>query len=112
MPAPVVVACPHCKTSLKLKDRNKLGQRITCPKCKKAFKAELTPDDEDEFGELARSNRDIEEEELPPPRRPAPVQRAGAAKGKPGSQRTRGASSGSKVPLIIGGSVALLALVG
>jgi len=109
MPAPASVTCPHCDSHLKLKDRSKLGQRITCPKCKKPFKAEAPPpDDEDEFGELAAQNRQFDEEDdLPPPRRPAPAQRSGVKKGK-----AKARSSGSKAPLIIGGVVTLVVFVG
>ncbi len=107
MPRPAAIACPHCSASLKLKDRNKLGQKITCPKCKKGFRAEEKLDDDDEFGALvARGREESGEEELPPPRRPVPNKRA-AAKEKP-----RGKSRGSKLSLVIGGAVALVVFVG
>jgi hypothetical protein len=35
----VRVACPHCLASLKLKSREMLGRRVTCPKCNEEFDA-------------------------------------------------------------------------
>src|SRR5262245_5831325 len=106
MPGPASVVCPHCSAGLKLKDRSKLGQKITCPKCKKPFRAEEKVEDDDEFaGLIAQDREDEDDDELPPPRRPAPASRP-AAKG-----RNRGKSSGSKLPLVIGGAVALVVFV-
>ena len=100
MPDPVSITCPHCSAKLKLKDRSKLGQKLGCPKCKKPFKAQEDVQEEDEFAGLIGS--EDEEEEAPPVRRAAT-----AARGK-----ARGKSSSSKLPLILGGVVGLLLLVG
>ena len=53
------VACPHCLARLKLKSREMLGRRVTCPKCRETFDA--AEEDEELFGQA----------ELPP-REPAP----------------------------------------
>lgn len=113
MSGPVSVKCPHCDVSLKLKDESKLGKQMTCPKCKKPFKAEALDDDEAEFGALAKVSRaddgDEEEDELPPSRRPAAAPRSGSGKKKSSPSK----SSGSNLPLILGGGGAVaLILIG
>jgi hypothetical protein len=42
------VACPHCLARLKLKSREMLGRRVTCPKCRETFDA--AEEDEELFG--------------------------------------------------------------
>lgn len=106
MPGPTSVKCPHCDANLKLKDASKLGKQMTCPKCKTPFKAEAIDDDEAEFGALANSSRDYEEDELPPPRRSTPAARSGAAKKKP----QRRSSNSSFVPILLGGVVLVVML--
>jgi hypothetical protein len=106
MPGPASIVCPHCRAGLKLKDRSKLGQKITCPKCKKPFRAQekVEDQDEDEFAGLIAQDREDEDEEESPPPRPAPTSR-------PTRGKKRGKSSGSKLPLVIGGAVALVVFV-
>ncbi len=50
MSAAIRVACPHCLTSLKLKSREVLGRRVTCPKCREVFSA---AEEDDELFESA-----------------------------------------------------------
>ncbi len=108
MPGPTSVKCPHCDAHLKLNDQSKLGKQMTCPKCKKPFKAEALDDDESEFGALAKSSRaEEDEEESPPPRRPAAAHRSGGAKKKP-----QGRPTASKLPLILSGVVVAGIFVG
>jgi hypothetical protein len=51
--AAIRVACPHCLTSLKLKSREMLGRRVTCPKCREVFSA--AEEDEELFESAERS---------------------------------------------------------
>ena len=111
MPEPVSIICPHCDSKLKLKDRDKLGQKIACPKCKKHFKATEKVDDEEEFAALDDMDEEFEEEESPRRSKSKSTGKStGSAKGKR-KGKSRGKSSGQNLPLIIGG-VALLLVVG
>jgi hypothetical protein len=51
--AAIRVACPHCLTSLKLKSREMLGRRVTCPKCREVFSA--AEEDEELFESAERT---------------------------------------------------------
>ncbi len=53
MSAAIRVACPHCLTSLKLKSREMLGRRVTCPKCREVFSA--AEEDEELFESAERT---------------------------------------------------------
>ena len=37
MPHPVSTQCPKCEAKLKLKNRNAVGKKVACPKCKSPF---------------------------------------------------------------------------
>lgn len=72
------VACPHCLARLKLKSREILGRRVTCPKCRETFDAL----EEDE--ELFRPA------ELPPPEPSPPIISRKAPRRKKRSNRVPG----------------------
>ncbi|MDB5385557.1 MAG: hypothetical protein JWM11_1203, partial [Planctomycetaceae bacterium] len=113
MTEPATIICPHCDSSLKLKDRGKLGQKITCPKCKKPFKAEERIDAEEEFGSLDEMDSEAaDEEESGSARRNAGRQSGGDKKKGKGKGKSRRKSSGNNLPLIIGGAVAVALLIG
>ena len=106
MAGKISVECPSCLAKLNLADSSKLGKKIRCPKCTEVFTPEA-PDDDDEF-----EDDEIENE----PKRGAgkkPSSGGAAAKGaKKGSKKGGSSGGGSNLPVIIGGVVGLLALVG
>ncbi|MEE3286388.1 MAG: hypothetical protein VX311_17540, partial [Planctomycetota bacterium] len=106
MPAPIEVHCPECQATLKLKNRDAVGRKVPCPKCKQPFVIELPADDEleviddfddfddfDEFGE-ADDFGDLDEAT-------ANVKKPTAAPKK---------SSGKKVWIIVGSIVGVAIL--
>lgn len=107
MAAKISVECPACAAKLNLADSSKLGKKIKCPKCSEVFVAEADILDDDD---------DLDEE----PEQPSSRKRGGtssigkdSARGsKKGAKKGKAAAEGSNLPLIIGGVVALLALVG
>ena len=106
MAGKISVECPSCLAKLSLPDSSKLGKKIRCPKCSETFVAEA-PDGDDDF-----EDEEIEDE----PKRGAGKKPSsgGAAAGKGAKKGAKkgGSSGGSNLPLIIGGVVGLLALVG
>ncbi len=106
MAGKISVECPSCLAKLNLADSSKLGKKIRCPKCTEVFTPEA-PDDDEDFDD------DIEDE----PKRGASKKPssggAAASKGaKKGAKKGGSSGGGSNLPLIIGGVVGLLALVG
>jgi len=49
MSEPVWIECPHCDSRLKLKNRNIVGKKVPCPKCKEPFRIEVPPESEAEL---------------------------------------------------------------
>jgi len=100
MPAPIEVHCPECQATLKLKNRDAVGRRVPCPKCKQPFVIELPEEDEfealddfsefDEFGE-GDDFGDLDEAAAP------------AAQAKPAAKK----SSGKMVWIILGSVLGL-----
>src|SRR5437762_4442523 len=43
----ISVECPQCGAKLKLKNRNSVGKRVPCPKCKKPFMVKVPDADDD-----------------------------------------------------------------
>ena len=103
MPAPIEVHCPECQATLKLKNRDAVGRKVPCPKCKQPFVIELPADDEleviddfddfDDFGE-ADDFGDLDE--------------AAASVKKPAAAPKK--SSGKKVWIIVGSIVGVAIL--
>lgn len=112
----VSVCCPHCDSSLKLKQRESLGRKVRCPRCSTPFVAEEEAADEefyleDDYGEDADPYDDSADEwsEAPDSYRRSPAKRR--------SSGTRRPSSGSRSKdgqppwlLIAGGVFGLLFL--
>ena len=105
MAGKISVECPSCLAKLNLADSSKLGKKIRCPKCTEVFTPEA-PDDDEDFED------DIDDE----PKRGAskkPSAGGAASKGaKKGANKGGSSGGGSNLPVIIGGAVGLLALVG
>lgn len=99
--ARVTVTCPGCEARLNLPDASKLGKKIKCPKCSDIFVAKTEDDDLDE--EL--------DEEVAPSRSSRGRKRPAAAGKKPPGKK-KPSKGGANVPLIAGGVVALVALIG
>ena len=97
MASRVTVECPSCEAKLNLPDASKVGKKIKCPKCSEVFVAESMDDD-------------VEDEA---PARGGQGRKRASAGGKKGPvKKGKSSGGGSKAPLIIGGVVAVLALVG
>ncbi|RMF88212.1 MAG: hypothetical protein D6741_19515, partial [Planctomycetota bacterium] len=47
----VSIQCPHCDSTLKLRNRSAEGKRVKCPRCAKPFVVRI-PDADDEFAFL------------------------------------------------------------
>ena len=107
MAGKISVECPSCLAKLSLSDSSKLGKKIRCPKCTEVFTPEASDD-----------NEDFEEDEIEDePKRGAGKKPSsggsGVAKGvKKGAKKGGSSGGGSNLPVIIGGVVGLLALVG
>lgn len=103
MAGKVSVECPACTARLNLSE-DKVGKKVRCPKCAEVFQAE--PQDED-FD-------DLEDEPKPSSsrKRPAAGGRETAKGSKKGGKIGSATEGGSSLPLIIGGTVAVFALVG
>ena len=94
------IECPACLTRLNLSD-DKLGKKIRCPKCAEVFLAEAPEDDfEDEPKQSSGKQR------------PKAGGRDSGKGPKKGSKKGNSTEGGSSLPLIIGGSIALLVLAG
>jgi tetratricopeptide (TPR) repeat protein len=116
--------CSHCLSVLTLKDERAVGKRVKCPRCSEPFVVEITPE-EDEFIEeydefvdegewesddYSSGNSDGWDEAdawdaEPAPRRSRPAGSSGR------SRRQVAASSKSKPVLLIGGAIAVAAVL-
>ena len=101
MAGKVSIQCPGCLAKLNLPDSSKLGKKIKCPKCSDIFVAEANEDEDLD---------DIEDDDAPAKSRGGKKRAAPAKKG--GKKGGSGGSGGPNVPLIAGGSVAVVALIG
>ena len=107
MAGKISVECPSCLAKLSLPDSSKLGKKIRCPKCSETFVPEA-PDDDDDFEE-----DEIEDEPKRGAGKKSSSGGAATSKGaKKGAKKASSSGDGSNLPLIIGGAVGLLALVG
>ena len=104
----VSIECPACAARLNLADRSKLGKKIKCPKCSEIFVAETSDED------ILDDDDDFEEEsEKPSSRKRAAAGGKDSSNGsKRGSAKGSSSKESSKLPLIIGGVVALIGVVG
>ncbi len=127
MADPISVQCPHCKVKLKLKAAPPAGKKIGCPKCKKPFpmkapakKKESDDDFLDALDDLseddyeAPEDEESQDEEEAAPARSTTRSKSGGSSSKKGGKGKKGRSkksSAGPILAIIGGSVAVLALV-
>ncbi|WP_397568296.1 zinc-ribbon domain-containing protein [Schlesneria sp. T3-172] len=107
MAGKVAVECPACTAKLNLSD-DKLGKKVRCPKCAEVFQPEPLDDDfDDDVDEGSRSSSGKKRSSGSGGSGRAP------AKGvKKGAKKGSSAEGGSSLPLIIGGSIAVVALIG
>lgn len=128
----ILIQCPGCSAKLAISDASKLGKKIRCSKCSEVFVAKaLKPggskssapvkaakpkpkkSDEDEFNfddmEMEDTSIEDEEEDFEP--RPAKSKSASTKKGAKGKDKGK-KKSGGNMPLIIGGVVAVVLLLG
>jgi zinc-ribbon domain len=105
MAGKISVECPSCLAKLNLADSSKLGKKIRCPKCTEVFTPEA-PDDDDFEDEL-------EDEPKRGGSKKSSSSGAASAKGaKKGAKKGGASGGGSNLPVIIGGVLGLLALIG
>ena len=107
MAGKISIECPACAAKLNLPDSSKLGKKIKCPKCSEIFVAESNADedfdDEDE----------MDDDEKPSSRKRASSGGKDSAKGsRKGAAKGKSSQGNSNLPLIIGGVVGVLGLVG
>jgi predicted Zn finger-like uncharacterized protein len=128
----ILIQCPGCSAKLAITDVSKLGKKIRCSKCSEVFVAKaLKPSgskssapakaakpkpkksDEDEFNfddmELEDTSIEDEEEDIEP--RPAKSKSASTKKRAKGKGKGK-QPSGGNLPLLIGGAVAVVLLLG
>ncbi|MCY2964765.1 MAG: hypothetical protein NT069_14195 [Planctomycetota bacterium] len=74
MTAPVRVACPHCQAGLKLRSREYLQRKITCPGCQQSFVPE--PEQAFDMLDVVDDEPDELETESPAPSAPTPLKRS------------------------------------
>lgn len=127
MADPISIQCPHCKVKLKLKAAPPAGKQIGCPKCKKPFLVKVPPkkkesDDDflDALDSLAEDDYEAPEDEVSqeddedaPPARSVKRSKSSVSTTKGGKGKKGRLKKSSAGPLlaIIGGSVAVLALL-
>ena len=134
----ILVICPGCSAKLAVSDASKLGKKIRCSKCSEVFVAKAasasssksakpsksappakakkkTDDDDFNFDDMEMEDKSELEDEESEDEAPVAKPKAKATNKAPvkkGKGRGKGKSGGNNLPLIIGGSVAVLLLVG
>lgn len=101
----ISVECPGCLAKVTLPDSSKLGKKVKCPKCSDVFVAEAADDDDS----------DEAEDEAPTQSKGRKRPSAAPTPAKGGKKRKtsgNGGGGGSNGPLIAGGAVAVVALLG
>jgi predicted Zn finger-like uncharacterized protein len=96
MSEPLIIACPHCASKLKIKNASAIGKKIRCPRCETGFVVQAPREDppSDDWDSVGESASDPEDdflsglgsltegmEKAPPARRttPPPVKRKKSA---------------------------------
>ena len=134
----ILVMCPGCSAKLAVSDASKLGKKIRCSKCSEVFVAKAasssgtksakpaksappaktkkkSDDDEFNFDDMEmedKSEFDDEESEDEAPVAKSKAKATSKTAVKKGNGKGKGKSSGNNLPLIIGGSVAAVLIVG
>ncbi len=102
----ISVECPGCLAKVTLPDSSKLGKKVKCPKCSDVFVAEASDDEEsDEADDDAPAQSKGRKR---PSTAPTPAKSGKKRK----SSGNGGGGGGSNGPLIAGGAVAVVALLG
>ena len=130
----ILIQCPGCSAKLAISDESKLGKKIRCSKCSEVFvanalkarsgsttsaptkaakpKPKKSDEDEFNFDDMEMEDQsESEEEESEEASRPARA-KVGTKKGGKANGKGKKKSSGGNLPLIIGGSVAVVLLLG
>jgi hypothetical protein len=102
--AKITFVCPGCSAKLGFSDSSKLGKKIKCPKCQEIFVPEVASNDD-----LEDVEDEVEEDDQP---KVLPRNRGRPTGAKKHSTRGKGGSSGSgsNLPLVIGGGLAVVVL--
>ena len=133
----ILVMCPGCSAKLAVSDASKLGKKIRCSKCSEVFvakaasasttksakpskpappaKKKKSGDDEFNFDDMEmedKSEFDDDESEDEAPVVKSKAKATSKSPVKKGKGKGKGKSSGNNMPLIIGGSVAAMLIVG
>ncbi|MBL6706888.1 MAG: hypothetical protein ISQ06_12305 [Planctomycetaceae bacterium] len=96
MPQPIEVYCPHCESTLKLKNRAVEGRIVPCPRCRKKFRIEIPAQatyDEYEYDAYEEEADAYEEYEAPRRSNRASSSRAGRGRRGGGKSRSKKTSS-------------------
>jgi hypothetical protein len=109
MAGKISIECPECSAKLSLSDSSKLGKKIKCPKCGDIFVAQSADDDDELFDD---DEPEEKAEKSSSRRRSSASGKDSGRSKKKGPVKGKGSSEGSSLPLIIGGVVGLLVLVG
>ncbi|MBC7816591.1 MAG: hypothetical protein IAG10_06865 [Planctomycetaceae bacterium] len=124
----ILIQCPGCSAKLAISDESKLGKKIRCSKCSEVFvakalkssgsksgaptkaaKPKKSDDDEFNFDDMEMEDKsELDEEESEEESRPVKAKSGKTKKGAKGKKK----SGGSNLPLIIGGVVAVVLLLG
>ncbi len=113
MAAPITVVCTNCSAKLSLKDADKIGQKIRCPKCSEPFVAQalkaVSPArskvSKPSEPELDDYEEELDEEEIVE----RPSSKSKNSRGKKKGKRGSGTSN-NQMPLLIGAGVVVLVL--
>lgn len=133
----ILVVCTGCSAKLAVSDASKLGKKIRCSKCSEVFvakaasanatksakpskpappaKKKKSDDDEFNFDDMEMEDKSEFDDDDSEDEAPVVKSKAKATSKSPvkkGKGKGKGKSSGNNLPLIIGGSVAALLIVG
>lgn len=91
------IACPGCQARLTLKDKSRVGKKVACPKCKKAFILKVPKSEAEDDLDLGEGDGAEEEESG----EPVVLQRSSSSQSVLLNVRNH---SSVNVPLIFGGA--------
>jgi hypothetical protein len=110
----ITIKCPACKASLKLKNRDSVGKKVPCPKCKKPFVLKAPPaaaeDDMAFLDAIPRDETDYGAEEEEVAAAPLASSKSKAPAGKKAKKGKSSAGGNWVKPMLIG--LAALVVVG
>lgn len=127
MPKPFSVSCPNCEARLKIQNPKAIGKKVRCPNCENPFVVKAprpsAPPQDDFALEDDYDDYDDYEEDFGPPKRSSrratpsrsargPARGPAPARGRKPKGKSRKKKSNANLPLIIGGALASLLLMG